>query len=74
MIWDALYIKSKCEYFKGEILPSDMRSFGSGLLGILDNISLFIALKTVPIMIGRWSSFPYYYTFRFDNTLSLFVN
>ncbi|XP_023344596.1 uncharacterized protein LOC111713862 isoform X2 [Eurytemora carolleeae] len=37
---------------QGEILPSDMRSFGSGLLGILDNISLFIALKTVPIMIG----------------------
>ncbi|XP_023347909.1 solute carrier family 2, facilitated glucose transporter member 8 [Eurytemora carolleeae] len=36
---------------QGEILPSDMRSFGSGLLGIFDNISLFIALKTVPLMI-----------------------
>lgn len=37
---------------QGEILPSDMRSFGSGLLGIIDNIVLFLAVKTVPLLIS----------------------
>ena len=37
---------------QGELLPSDMRSLGSGLLGVLDNISLFIAVKTVPTIIA----------------------
>ena len=40
-------------YNIGEILPADMRSIGSGMLGILDNISLFVSLKTVPVMISR---------------------
>jgi len=37
---------------QGEILPSDMRSFGSGLLGIIDNIFLFLSIKCVPILIS----------------------
>merc|ERR1719348_1778399 len=37
---------------QGELLPSDMRSLGCGLLGVLDNISLFIAVKTVPSLIS----------------------
>jgi len=37
---------------QGELLPSDMRSLGCGLLGVLDNISLFIAVKTVPTLIS----------------------
>jgi len=37
---------------QGEILPSDMRSFGSGLLGIIDNIVLFLSVKTVPVLIS----------------------
>ena len=39
--------------FLGEILPSDMRSFGSGLLGVLDNVFLFAAVKMVPILLYR---------------------
>ena len=34
--------------FQGELLPSHARSFGSGLIGILDNISMFISCKMVP--------------------------
>jgi len=37
---------------QGEILPSDMRSFGSGLLGIIDNVFLFFAVKMVPVLIS----------------------
>ena len=37
---------------QGELLPSDLRSLGSGLLGVFDNISLFIAVKTVPSLIA----------------------
>ena len=37
-----------CNIFQGEILPSAYRSYGSGLLGICDNISLFISTKMVP--------------------------
>ena len=37
---------------QGELLPSDLRSLGSGLLGVFDNISLFIAVKTVPTLIA----------------------
>ena len=36
----------------GELLPSDLRSFGCGLLGVLDNVSLFIAVKTVPTLVS----------------------
>jgi len=37
---------------QGELLPADMRSFGSGLLGILDNISLFVAVKMTPSILS----------------------
>merc|ERR1711915_958821 len=37
---------------QGELLPSDMRSFGSGLLGIIDNFVLFLAVKMVPVLIS----------------------
>ena len=33
---------------QGELLPSNARSFGSGLLGIIDNISLFVSCKMAP--------------------------
>ena len=36
-------------------MPSHARSFGSGLIGILDNISMFISCKMVPklnVMMG----------------------
>ena len=36
----------------GELLPADMRSFGCALLGIIDNISLFISVKFVPTIIA----------------------
>ena len=35
---------------QGEILPSDLRGFGSGLLGVIDNIFLFISVKIIPTM------------------------
>jgi len=37
---------------QGELLPSDMRSFGCGLLGFLDNICLFVSVKLVPLLIS----------------------
>jgi len=37
---------------QGELLPSDMRSFGCGLLGCLDNICLFMSVKLVPVLIS----------------------
>ena len=53
------YINSFCDFGQlvneiilGELLPSDMRSLGCGLLGVLDNISLFTAVKTVPTLIS----------------------
>lgn len=33
-------------------MPSDMRSLGCGLLGVLDNVSLFTAVKTVPSLVS----------------------
>ena len=36
----------------GELLPSDMRSLGCGLLGALDNVSVFVAVKTVPELVS----------------------
>ena len=39
----------------GELLPSDLRSLGCGILGVLDNISLFISVKVVPSLhIGNY--------------------
>jgi len=37
---------------QGELLPADMRSFGCALLGIIDNVSLFISVKLVPTIIA----------------------
>jgi len=37
---------------QGELLPSDMRSFGVGLIGIMDNIALFFSVKSVPALIA----------------------
>jgi len=37
---------------QGELLPSDMRSFGVGLIGIIDNIFLFFSVKSVPFLIS----------------------
>ena len=49
---------------KAELLPVHVRSFGSGLLGVIDNLSLFTATKTAPALnelIGIHGSF-YFYT------------
>ena len=35
-------------------MPSDMRSFGAGLLGVLDNLFLFLAVKLIPLLISRY--------------------
>ena len=43
-----LLIETNLVYFQGEILPSHARSLGSGFLGVMDNISLFISTKMVP--------------------------
>ncbi len=40
-------------FLTGEILPSDMRSLGAGLLGVLDNLFLFLAVKLIPLLIRR---------------------
>jgi len=37
---------------QGEVLPSDMRSFGGGLIGIMGNFYLFLAVKTVPTLMA----------------------
>jgi len=37
---------------QGELLPSDMRSLGCGMLGVIDNISLFVGVKMVPTLIS----------------------
>ena len=34
--------------FKGELLPAHARSLGCGLLGIMDNLSMFVSTKMVP--------------------------
>ena len=48
LIFDPLFISLSL----GELLPSDVRSLGCGMLGVLDNISLFTAVKTVPSLIS----------------------
>ena len=50
--------------FQGELLPAKFRSFGSSLLGIVDSVSLFIAVKLVPTLqevLGMHGTF-YFYT------------
>ena len=37
-------------YFQGELLPSDLRSLGCALQGVLENISLFTIVKLVPVL------------------------
>ena len=51
VIW-ITYFRKISFHLLGELLPADMRSFGSGLLGILDNISLFVSVKMGPTIIS----------------------
>lgn len=37
----------------GELLPAESRSFGSGLLLFIDNICLFVGVKTVPAVVAQ---------------------
>ena len=49
--------------FQGELLPSTSRSFGCGLLGIVESISLFISVKYVPDLnkfLGMHGTFYFY--------------
>ena len=42
---------------QSEILPLKARSFGSGLIGLFDNLSLFLSAKMVPTLegaLGMW--------------------
>ena len=48
LLWFLSNLIFISNYWKGELLPAASRSFGSGLLGILDNLSLFISAKMVP--------------------------
>ena len=61
----------------GELLPSDMRSLGCGLLGVLDNISLFVSVKAVPSLVsslGMHGAFALYSSFCLMNIIvSFFV-
>ena len=41
----------------GELLPADMRSFGSALLGIIDNASLFVSVKLVPTITASFGGY-----------------
>ena len=57
-------LKGKCVFYvqnekyisaytnSGELLPSDVRSLGCGLLGVLDTVSMIIMAKTVPLMVS----------------------
>ena len=55
MQWLEVYISLEVLFFQGELLPARFRSFGSGLLGIFDSISLFISVKLVPTWIRMFS-------------------
>ena len=46
------FVDSTIQPAAGELLPSDMRSLGCGLLGALDNVSVFVAVKTVPALVS----------------------
>ena len=46
------FVGSTIQPAAGELLPSDMRSLGCGLLGALDNVSVFVAVKTVPALVS----------------------
>ena len=35
---------------QGELLPADQCSVGCGLLGVIDNVSLFVSIKMVPTL------------------------
>ena len=40
--------------FLGEILPSDMRSTGAAMLGILQNVATFSAVRMIPVIISSF--------------------
>ena len=48
----ALGFASVTFMLQGELLPARSRAFGSGLLGFLDNIVLFVVTKTLPALIA----------------------
>ncbi|TRY67596.1 hypothetical protein TCAL_13686, partial [Tigriopus californicus] len=57
----VMYTGFSCGYasviynYQGELMPLDTRSFGSGLIGLVDNLFLFVLAKSIPsltIMIG----------------------
>ena len=51
-------------FFQGELLPVSVRSFGSGLLGIIDSLSSFLSVKLVPTLgdlIGLHGTFFVYF-------------
>lgn len=48
---------------QGEILPSNSRAIGCGLIGFLDNISLFVATKMVPTISDFMGTFGAFYLY-----------
>ena len=51
----CIYFHFQCYNFSGEILPSDMRSTGSAMLGILQNVATFSAVRMIPVIISRFN-------------------
>lgn len=85
-LWANCFHLTRCDFFlnihtlsllSGELLPSDMRSLGCGLLGVLDNISLFVSVKAVPSLVsslGMHGAFALYSSFCLMNIIvSFFV-
>ena len=74
--WRIKVYHHRCQS-SGELLPSDMRSLGCGILGVLDNISLFISVKAVPSLVsslGMHGAFALYSSFCLLNIIiSFFV-
>lgn len=38
---------------QGELLPADKRGLGMGMLGLIDNVSLFVSVKMVPTLTSQ---------------------
>ena len=48
LVLTSLIFYNYFSIFKGELLPTHARSLGCGLLGIMDNLSMFVSTKMVP--------------------------
>ena len=70
MVLPAGHFDSIFEYFQGELFPSHARSFGSGLIGFLQMISLFISAKMVPTLTNLMGTHGLFYLY---SVLTLFV-